>query len=181
VFGPAGSCDIETILNALHWAVEVWQCKIINLSLGVAESRMQQIWRRQQLQRAIENAYYKDVLVIAAAHNDHPHAVSYPAAFAPPLLSVDKKLFNDPLHFAYELRDRIEFQAHGRGYFGPFASEPATSWAVPHLAGIAARILSLRPELKPFEMKTILYWLYLNSRKRGNPVTNEMIVKPESQ
>ncbi|HEV3235414.1 MAG TPA: S8 family serine peptidase [Gemmataceae bacterium] len=164
VFGPAGSCDIETILNALHWAVEVWKCKIINLSLGVAESRMQQIWRRQQLQRAIENAYYKDVLVIAAAHNDHPLAVSYPAAFAPPLLSVDKKLFDDPLHFAYELRERIEFQAHGRGYFGPFASEPATSWAVPHLAGIASRILSLRPELKPFEVKTILYWLYLNSR-----------------
>jgi hypothetical protein len=27
------------------------------------------------------------------------------------------------------------------------------------LTGIAARILSLKPDLKPFEMKTILYWL----------------------
>jgi hypothetical protein len=33
-------------------------------------------------------------------------------------------------------------------------------------AGIAARILSLRPGLKPFEMKTILYWL-LQSAKNG--------------
>jgi subtilisin len=163
VFGPRGSCDAETILHALHWAIDVWHCKIINLSLGVTEANMHQIWRRQQFQRAIEDAYYKDVLIIAAAHNDHPLTVSYPAAFAPPLLSVDKKLFADPLYFAYELRDRIEFQAHGRGYIGPFASEPATSWAVPHLSGIAARILSLRPQLKPFEMKTILYWMFLNS------------------
>ena len=82
------------------------------------------------------------------------------AAFAPPLLSVDKGLFADPLEFAYELRHQVEFQAHGRGYLGPFAQEPATSWAAPHLAGIAARILSLRPGLKPFEMKALLYWMF---------------------
>ena len=51
------------------------------------------------------------------------------------------------------------FQAYGKGYLGPFSKEPATSWATPHLAGIAARILSLKPDLKPFEMKTLLYWL----------------------
>jgi hypothetical protein len=72
---------------------------------------------------------------------------------------VDKQTFADPLRFAYVLREQIEFQAHGVGQLGPFAAEPATSWAAPHLTGIAARILSLRPGLKPFEMKTILYWL----------------------
>ncbi|MBY0460664.1 MAG: S8 family serine peptidase, partial [Gemmataceae bacterium] len=85
---------------------------------------------------------------------------SYPAAFAPPLISVDKGLFDDPLRFAYKLSEQVEFQAHSRGYLGPFAREPATSWATPHLAGIAARILSLKPDLKPFEIKTILYWLF---------------------
>src|SRR5207244_5571249 len=89
-----------------------------------------------------------------------------PAAFAPPLISVDKHLFGDPLHFAYKLHEQIEFRAHGRGHFGPLAGEPATSWAAPHLAGIAARILSLRPELKPFEVKTILYWLSRHYRDR---------------
>jgi hypothetical protein len=82
------------------------------------------------------------------------------------LLSVDKRLFAHPMEFAYHLRDQVEFQAHGRGYLGPFASEPATSWAAPHLAGIAARILSLRPSLKPFEVKTLLYWLF-RSRERA--------------
>jgi subtilisin family serine protease len=160
VFGPAGSCEVETVIAALHHAISVWKVKVINLSLGVPEHKLQQLPRRQQLQRAIEEAYFQDVLVFAAAHNEHPITRSYPAAFAPPLISVDKGLFDDPLRFAYQLREQVEFQAHGRGYLGPFAREPATSWATPHLAGIAARILSLKPDLKPFEIKTILYWLF---------------------
>lgn len=96
---------------------------------------------------------------MAAAHNEHPLTRSYPAVFAPPLLSVDRGPFTDPLHFAYQLREQIEFQAKSVGYLGPFAQEPATSWAAPHLTGIVARLLSLRPELKPFEIKTLLYWM----------------------
>ncbi len=159
VFGPAGTSDVEQVIKALSWAVHVWNCKIVNLSLGVSEHRLQTPAKRQQLQRAIEEAYYKDVLVFAAAHNDHPLTRSYPASFAPALVSVDKSLFADPQQFAYQLREQIEFQAHGRGYLGPFAQEPATSWATPHLAGIAAKLLSLKPDLKPFELKTLLYWL----------------------
>lgn len=159
VFGPAGTCEVETLQRALRWAYDVWHCKIVNLSLGVTEQKLQQIPKRQALLRTIEEGYFKDVLIVAAAHNDHPFTRSYPAMFAPPLLSVDKGLFEQPLEFAYAPRDQIEFQAHGRGYLGPFAMEPATSWAAPHLTGIAARLLSLRPELKPFEVKTLLYWL----------------------
>jgi subtilisin family serine protease len=160
VFGPAGTCEVETVIAALRHAIDVWKVKVVNLSLGVPEHKLQQLPRRQALQRAIEEAYFRDVLVFAAAHNEHPLTRSYPAAFAPPLISVDKGLFDDPLGFAYRLREQVEFQAHGRGYLGPFAREPATSWATPHLAGIAARILSLKPDLKPFEIKTILYWLF---------------------
>jgi hypothetical protein len=150
---------VEVVIRALRWAMDVWHCKVINLSLGVAEGRLQQVQRRQQLLRTIEEAYYRDVLIVAAAHNEHPLTRSYPAAFAPPLLSVDKALFHDPLRVAYHLLEQVEFQAHGQGYLGPFAEEPATSWAAPHLAGIVARLLSLRPTLKPFEVKTLLYWL----------------------
>jgi subtilisin len=159
VFGPQGSCEVDVVIRALHWAINVWKCKVINLSLGVPEQRLQQVQRRYQFLRAIEEGYYKDVHIFAAAHNEHPLTRSYPAVFAPPLISVDKQTFRDPLQFAYHLREQIEFQAHGRGRLGPFANEPATSWAAPHLAGIAARILSLKPDLKPFEVKTILYWL----------------------
>jgi len=160
VFGPAGACEVETVIAALRHALDVWKVKVVNLSLGVPEHRLQQLPRRHQLQKAIEEAYFRDVLVFAAAHNERPLTRSYPAAFAPPLISVDKGLFDDPLRFAYRLSEQVEFQAHGKGYLGPLAREPATSWATPHLAGIAARILSLKPDLKPFEIKTILYWLF---------------------
>ncbi len=164
VFGPQGTCEVEVVQRALHWAITVWKCKVINLSLGVPEARLQQVQRRYQFLRAIEEGYFNDVLIFAAAHNEHPLTRSYPSAFAPPLISVDKSLFDDPLQFAYALREQVEFVAHGRGYLGPFAQEPATSWAAPHLAGIAARILSLRPGLKPFEIKTILYWMFQAAR-----------------
>ncbi len=167
VFGPTGTCEVETVIRALQHATDVWKCKIVNLSLGVPEAKLQQLPKRHQFLKAIEEGYYKDVLIFAAAHNEHPVMRSYPAAFAPPLISVDKGLFDDPLQFAYQLRDTVEFQAHGRGYLGPFAREPATSWATPHLAGIAARILSLRPEMKPFEIKTVLYWMFVAGRENA--------------
>lgn len=167
VFGPRGSCEVEVVCRALRWAMEVWGCQVINLSLGVPEQRLQQVQRRYQFLRAIEEAYYRDVLVVAAAHNEHPLTRSYPAAFGPSLLSVDKHLFADPLQFMYLLREQIEFQAHGRAYLGPFAQELATSWAAPHLSGIAARLLSLRPGLKPFEVKTLLYWCSRAWEKNG--------------
>lgn len=159
VFGPAGSCDVKVVIRAMRWAMDEWRAKVINLSLGVPEAQLQQPARRLEFQRVVEEAYYRDVLVVAAAHNDHPVTRSFPAAFGPALLSVDKGDFADPLRCLYRLSEPVEFQAHGRGTVGPFAAQPATSWAAPHLTGIAARLLSLRPTLKPFEVKALLYWI----------------------
>lgn len=160
VFGPLGECDVETVVHAVRHAVDVWKVKVINLSLGIPEHRLQQLPKRQILYRAIEEAYFQDVLVFAAANNDHPFTKSYPAAIAPPLVSVDKALFDNPFGFAYKLREKVEFQAHGRAYLGPFVREPTTSWATPHLAGIATKLLTLKPDLKLFELKTLLYWMF---------------------
>ena len=33
-------------------------------------------------------------------------------------------------------------------------------------AGIAARLLALRPGMKPFEVKTLLYWLFQSTQSR---------------
>ena len=117
--------------------------------------------RATGVKQLIEEAYFRGKIVVAAGHNDHPLVRSYPALFAPPLLSVNKGLFDDPLTFEYALDEYVEFLAHGRGYLGPFAQEPATSWAAPHLTAIVARLLTLRPSLMLFEVKTILYWMSL--------------------
>jgi hypothetical protein len=167
VFGPAGSCEVDTLLRALTWLVDEQRCKIVNLSLGVIEHRLQPLQKRQQLLRAVEEAYYKDVLIFAAAHNDHPFTRSYPASFGIPVVGVNRGPGTDPFAIGYAPRERIEFQGYSRGYIGPFAADPATSWATPHLAGLAARLVSLRPTLKPFELKTLLYWLSLAQQDDG--------------
>src|SRR5205823_2547010 len=102
------TCEVEVVIKALRYAIDVWKCRIVNLSLGVPEQQLTQLPRRQHFARAIEEAYFKDVLVFAAAHNDHPLTRSYPSLFAPPLLSVDKHLFADALQFAYALHDQVE-------------------------------------------------------------------------
>lgn len=158
VFGPSGG-EVDAVVAAIRFAIATGRAHIVNLSLGIAERTLQNVPKRQALYRVIEEAYYAGVTVVAAANNDHPFAVSYPAGFGLPLLGVDKGLFDDPLQFAYEVREKVEFKAHGRGDLGPFAREPATSWATPHLSGIVAKLLSLKPDLKPFEVKSLLYRL----------------------
>lgn len=181
VFGPNGQCEVETIVAAIRHAMDQWHVKVINLSLGVPEQKLQPWAKRQALLHVIEEAYYRDVLVFAAAHNEHPLTRSFPAVHSPPLFSVDKGLFDDALSYAYLLREQVEFQAHGRGYLGPFAREPATSWATPHLTGIAARVLSLRPTLKPFELKAILYWMFqsANQGRANSDVNRKAASAPE--
>ena len=66
------------MVRALHWAINVWGCHVVNLSLGVPEQRSQPVQRRYQLLRAVEDGYFKDVLIVAAAHNEHPLTHSYP-------------------------------------------------------------------------------------------------------
>lgn len=165
VFGPSGTGDVAAVVAAVYHCLDAWNCQVINLSLGVTEARLQPAIRRNEFRKAIEEAYHRGVIVVAAAHNDHPLTKSYPAAFSPPLISVDKAIFADPLEVRYRPQEEVEFLGHGRGYRGPFAREPATSWAAPHVAGVAARLLSLAPDLRPFEIKALLS---LMSRARGN-------------
>ena len=47
VFGPRGTCEVEVVIRALRWAIDVWKCKVVNLSLGVPEQRLQQVQRRR--------------------------------------------------------------------------------------------------------------------------------------
>ena len=166
VFGAQGSAELDNVIAGLRYAIDNWPIRVLNLSLGVVEQKLQQPAKKQQLYRLIEEAYYRDIMVVAAAHNEHPLQRSYPAAFAPLLFSVDKGVFDRPDEFSYKLREFTEFIAHGRGYLGPFTREPATSWATPHLSGLIAKLLSLEPILKAFEVKSILYWMF-QSRQRS--------------
>ena len=139
VFGPQGSCDVEVVMRALHWAINVWKCKVLNLSLGVAESRILQLPRRQQLQRAIEEAYYKDVADLRRRTQRAPADAKLSGRLRPAAVVRGQASLRRPAWFS-------PISSATRSNFRPTAAatsalrqEPATSWAAPHLAGIAGR------------------------------------------
>ena len=159
VFEFRSFTELDLLLHAIHVAIHDWKCKVINLSLGLPEERLQQPWRRLQFLNALEDAYRNDVLVFAAGNNDHPLTRSFPAVFESSLFSVNKKLLDGMLKFKYFPQAGLEFLGHGYADLAPIGSDLETSWATAHLSGTAAKIVSLCPTIKPFEMKSILYWV----------------------
>ena len=159
VFGSSGQCDVETLIRAIQWCVEEARCHVLNLSLGITEDRLLPIQRRWQLQRVIEDCYHRDVTVVAAAHNDHPHYRSFPALLGAPLIGVCKGPWHQEVKIQYQPCERVEFQATASCEGDFLTMTPASSWAAPHVTALVARLLSLQPALKVFEVKTALYRL----------------------
>lgn len=166
LFGSRAGSDLDLLLRGLRLAMDTWQCKVINISLGLSENKVLQPWRRLQLLQVLEEAYQRDILVFCPAHNDHPTIRSYPALFAPPLFSVNKGFLDDLLKFRYRPWQGVEFAGHGQASLAPEGTDPATSWATAQVAGMATRLVSAWPGIKPFEMKTLLYWISESLGKR---------------
>jgi len=112
----------------------------------------------EDLRKLADEAYFRNTLIVAAAHNMPVH--SYPWRF-PAVVSVGSHSGTDPLEFYANPTPPVEFLARGVEVEVGWL-EHATirttgnSFATPHIAGIAARILSKHPGLTPFEVKSLL-------------------------
>ncbi len=143
----------EQFVYGLHWAIEQG-FKVLNLSLGTLQNRYQ-----VPLLELVDRAYYSGICVVAAAHNRHQ--ISFPSQFAS-LIAVDNQTFeSNPLAFNYLLNTPIETEAHGvyvraPSSGGQYKLWTGTSFATPHISAMVARLLSVMPDLTPFEVKTLL-------------------------
>ena len=102
--------------------------------------------------------------VIAAANNRGQTA--YPANLSS-VLAVDSEAMDEALSFRYRLNTPIELEANGIYVEAPSPGGgtkfyTGTSFACPHASAIVARILSIHPDLQPFEIRTILNRLSSN-------------------
>lgn len=126
---------------------------VINLSLSMSKASFV-----EQLRELADLAYFRNRLIVAAAHN--MPVVSYPWRF-PAVVSVGSHSGTDPLEFYANPKPPVEFLACGVEVelaWLEHATIRATgnSFATPHIAGIATRILSKHPGLTPFEVKSLL-------------------------
>lgn len=141
--GSKGYGTTSDIAKGIYWAVD-HGAKVINLSLGNYQpSRV--------LKEAIDYAYNKDVVLVAAAGNDHTRQPTYPASY-PEVMAVsavdqDGKLAEFSNHGTY-----VDVAAPGvyipSTYFKKqYAALSGTSMASPHVAGLAGLVRSENPNL----------------------------------
>lgn len=153
VLGEGLSGKAAVFLRGLAWCVE-HGFDIVNLSLGTTR----QDWALP-FYEVCDQAYFAGTTVVTAANN--VARPSWPSLIGT-VTSVACNATGDPERFHYNPQPPTEFLARGvdvdvawRG--GSRIRGTGNSYAAPHIAGLAARILSKHPGLRPFQLKAVLW------------------------
>lgn len=146
--------NVSYIIKAVREAVDKYDCKIINLSLGDSKNS-------SLLEDAVNHAISKGAIVVAASGNSGDDTVYYPASY-PHVISVgsvdsNKVIASTSTHNAY-----VDVVAPGEDVYSLCNSESGigqgdgTSFAAPHVSALAALCLNINPELNCADFMAIL-------------------------
>jgi len=132
---------LSDVIAGIEWAIDN-DMDIVNLSLGLKN-------HSEALAEACAKAYEAGVLLVAAAGNTGTFEggeVRYPALY-PSVIAVGATTSDDAVYFKSAAGPDIEMVAPGTGIYSNKAYEDygyltGTSQAAPHVAGVAALILS---------------------------------------
>jgi len=165
VLGPNASGSGEMFLMGVDYAIKQ-KMQVVNLSLGTTK---RDFWG--PLHELLDRAYRDRVILVAAANN-LPQASS-PSIFSSSLVSVIKRAGGEPFNFGYQYGDVIELVAPGVQIEttwpgGGYRQLTGNSFACPYITGIIALMLEARPDLTPFQIKTILYAIAQRNRENAD-------------
>lgn len=127
---------------------------VINLSLGCRKRDV-----ALELYELCDRAYFGNSFVVTAANNVMRQ--SYPSLFAS-VASVACNTTSDQFRFHYNPDPPTEFLARGINVpvawlDGATIESTGNSFAAPHISGLAALVKSKHRELRPFQLKTVLW------------------------
>ncbi|MEG2119731.1 MAG: S8 family serine peptidase [Pseudoflavonifractor sp.] len=148
---------VEVLCAAIYDAVDLFHCRVINMSLGVAA-------QSDALLKAVTYAEERGVIVVSAVGNDAlaaPERCYYPACY-PSTIGVGA---GDGWAVAnFSQRSGVSVLAPGtdlRSVTNRNAAEPAmvsgSSYACATVSGLCAAILTARPELTPAQVRSVLF------------------------
>jgi subtilisin family serine protease len=145
--------------GGIGWALDHGM-HIVNLSLSSKSERL-----FAPLHALADEAYFGGTLLVSAANNQP--GPTYPSQYAS-VVSVAARAGDDPMALAYNPRPPVEFGARGIDVDVAWANggsivATGNSFAAPHVAGMAALVLSRHPTLTPFQVKSVLQALCVNA------------------
>ena len=142
-------------LEGVDWAVD-HHADVINMSLGSGLSSQQiAAW-----QPTFTKAWQAGTMVIAAAGNNNNSTSFYPASFSH-VVSVSATTNSDTKASFSNFGPAVDLSAPGVSVASTFKDNAywgmsGTSMATPHVAGLAALILSVHPDFTVAEVETAL-------------------------
>ncbi len=153
VLGAGFTGSGTVLLEGLRWAIEQ-DFDVINMSLSTTKQKFATL-----LHELADSAYFRRTMLVASAHN--MPVESYPWRFSS-VISVGSHEQADPFAYYYNPTPPVEFFARGVDVEVAWTGGgrvvcTGNSFATPHIAGIAALILSKHRELTPFQLKSVLY------------------------
>ncbi|HEY3544406.1 MAG TPA: S8 family serine peptidase [Gaiellaceae bacterium] len=153
VLGAGYTGSAPVMLRGLQWAIDEG-FDIVNMSLST--TKKQYVDRLHEL---ADVAYFRRVMLVASAHN--MPVESFPWRFAS-VISVGSHEDHDAQVFYANPTPPVEFFARGLNLDvawlgGQTIRATGNSFATPHIAGICALILAKHPDLKPFQLKSVLH------------------------
>lgn len=152
-FDPSHDTYVEDILSAIYDAVDVYGCKIINMSWGLKNDD-------PFLQEAINYADSKGVILIAAVGNYGSTTMYYPAAYENVIGVSSVGMDKNKSSFA-QYNKSVLVSAPGEKVKSTYKNADyqllqGTSQSTPMVSGIAAVALSLDEKLTSEEFRQLL-------------------------
>jgi hypothetical protein len=162
------------VSKGIIYAVEN-KAKVINLSSGTP-------YQSRLLDDAVKFAERRGVLVVAAAGNtgDKGNEVIYPAAY-PNVLAVAATDEKDAAPPFSQRQPYVAISAPGVDIpgpawrdagNGPYILHTGTSAAAPHVSGLAALLLSIKPDLTPAQIRDTI----ISTADEVNPRSRELFL-----
>jgi len=157
ILGGGLRADSESLVGALGW-LATQDVHLVNLSLSTMREEL-----ALRIGHAIDDLSTRDATVVCA-RGYHRSGRAYPTNFASTVAVNYKPLPHARIEF--RPKDAVEFDAAGAQMEvawkstreAPNATRVAegSSFACPLVTGLAARIMSVKPDLTPYELKSLL-------------------------
>lgn len=121
----------------------------------------------------IDAAYLQDRHIVAACNNHDFSRREWPGHF-PTVITVNSQRCTNPEEFHYHRGNLSEFSASGEDVVvawlgGTIKKVTGSSFAVPHVAGLLARLISELPDLSSLQAKALLASLAHREFRNANP------------